>query len=250
MRRFQALYVPLVAFMLVSAPGIAAQGLPLVTGDYPPYSAQNLPEGGISTQIVLAAFKAANMTEPHILWESWKRGYERSKTGEIIATFPYAKDDEREKYFLFTDPLHIDQVSFFTRSLDLDAINGAWTNMKVCIPQGWVVEFYREVIDTFSMILQQPATMEHCMKMLQGKRVDLVPCSTIVGVYEIKQAFGSTEGFSASPHHRKENRTYLMISRAWPNAEGLVKSFNQGLATLRENGEYARITREYTLDSP
>ncbi|NKD55712.1 MULTISPECIES: substrate-binding periplasmic protein [unclassified Haematospirillum] len=250
MTLFRALRALLLAYAILPAPYAMAEGLPVVTGDYPPYSGQTLPGGGISTQLVMAAFKAANMAEPEILWESWKRGYERSKGGEIAATFPYAKDDEREQHFLFTDPLHIDQVSFFTRSLDIDAVNGSWASMKICIPQGWIVETYREIMDTFSLTLQQPASMEHCMKMLQGKRVDLVPCATIVGIYEIKQAFGSTEGFTASPHHRRENRTYLMISRAWPDADKLVESFNMGLKSIRESGEYARITKEYTLKSP
>ncbi|NKD85909.1 amino acid ABC transporter substrate-binding protein [Haematospirillum jordaniae] len=244
MKCFPALLATLL-FCINAGPSAAQDPLSLVTGDYAPYSGENLPQGGLSTILVRAVFKAMDMPEPKMLWMPWKRGYEQAKSGEFPATFPYFKDSEREKDFLFSEPLHIYKRVFFARSQHIKALKGEWNSMRLCVPLGWTVEPFAEIIREYSMELQRPASLESCMRMLESSRTDLIVDDEIVVAHELKRTFGTTDGFSPSTHKQQEDRSYFLVSRAIKDSQKLHETFNEGLAKIRASGEYDKIVETY-----
>lgn len=237
--------IAMVLFCTSARPSAADEPLSLVTGDYAPYSGKDLPNGGMSLLLVQAVFKIAGLPEPKMEWKPWKRGYEQAKGGEYPAVFPYFKDSEREKDFIFSEPLHIHKRVFFARSQHTEGLKGEWTGMRLCVPLGWTIEPFTEIIRKYSMELQRPASLESCMRMLESSRTDLIVDDEIVVARELKRTFGTTEGFSPSTHEQQEDRSYFLVSRMWADAPKLHKRFNAGLARIRASGEYDRIIEAY-----
>lgn len=227
----------------------AQEAVPVVTGEFAPYTGKNLPSGGIATIIVDTALKAAGFAKTDVLWTSWTRGYTLTKVGKIAMTFPYVRNKERDQDFLFSDPIYTDRISFFVRPQDLNALSGAWHGMRICIPQGWIISLYRGFIDQFSLSLLQPDSIEDCFKMLNAKRVDIVPCTDPVAIYKIKKIFGKRNVFSASNYTYLEDKSHAMISRNWLGAEDLRQKLNIGLTKIRNSGAYARILEPYQINS-
>jgi len=63
----------------------------LVTGDYPPFSGIQLPQGGMTTEITVKAFKEMGY-QAQIDYQPWKRGFTNTRKLLYFGTFPYVKD--------------------------------------------------------------------------------------------------------------------------------------------------------------
>lgn len=227
----------------------AQETVPAVTGEYPPYTGEKLPSGGIATAIVDLALKAAGFAKTDVLWTSWTRGHTLTKVGKVAMTFPYVHNEERTQDFLFSDPLYTDRISYFVRPQDLNGLSGAWHEMRICLPQGWAISLHQDFIDQFSLSLLQPISMKHCFNMLDAKRVDIVPCADHVAAYETKNIFGKSDVFAVSNYAYLERKYYAMISRNWLDAEDLRQKLNIGLTKIRNSGAYARILEPYQINS-
>ena len=233
---------------VLGPPGLArAQSpLPLVTGEYPPYTGQGLPSGGMSTVLVKAIFKAAGLAEPKIDWQPWQRGCAAAEAGKYVATYPYARDTEWEKSFLYSDPLHTYRNAFFTRKKFSDAIEGRWNGLTLCVPLGWETSYLEPFLKTFNMTLVRPASMDLCLHMVERGRADLVPENAVAMVEEIKALFGRSDVLVESQYGQQDGlHLFFIISRQRPDAEEVLKKFNTGLAALRASGDYDRLVAQF-----
>jgi polar amino acid transport system substrate-binding protein len=77
--------------------GAQAAELRLVTGDdYAPFTGQDLPGGGMLTQVVEAALQEQGQVYS-LHWRPWNRGYLRTLQGEFDATFLYIRTAQRSR---------------------------------------------------------------------------------------------------------------------------------------------------------
>ena len=73
--------------------------LDLVTGnDFAPFTGEDLPQGGMLTELVLRSFKAMGLGYD-VRFVPWKRGYDGVVAGKFLGTFPYVRTPEREQEF-------------------------------------------------------------------------------------------------------------------------------------------------------
>lgn len=94
---------PLDSALLGSAPLDSA--LDLVTGnDFAPFTGEDLPEGGLLTEIVRRAFGEVGLRY-EVRFVPWRRGYDGVLAGKFLGTFPYVRTPDREMEMLFSDPL-------------------------------------------------------------------------------------------------------------------------------------------------
>ena len=91
--------------LFVSLPALADPFAPkVITGDdYPPWTDQGLPHGGIAAWLVVRAFEEGGLPIGELQWMPWKRGFEETKAGNSDGAFPWIKNPEREEVFLFTE---------------------------------------------------------------------------------------------------------------------------------------------------
>ncbi|POZ62777.1 substrate-binding periplasmic protein [Chromobacterium alticapitis] len=244
---------PLIAWLAMPLSALAAAGesdLTLASGEFPPYVSEQLPQGGVTSMVVREAFAAAGLPAPKIVFLPWKRGYSETEQNRYAAAFPYARDAAREKLFLYSDPLHLDHFSYFVRKDDTEAAAGRWQGKRLCLPLGWTTAYVDADIHTFQLQLERPPALDNCLKMLSSNTVDLVSCNDFVASYAIRQLYGAHSPFViATIGKQQSSALYLIVSRQRPDAEQLLRQFNQGLTALRRSGRYQQLLQQ-AIDAP
>ena len=119
-RRMSRSLIYLLTAVVVAAPlaGVtpraSAADITLMTTDYPPYFSANLPNGGPLTEIVVEAFKAVGH-HASIQFVPWVRAMEFAKAGKVDGLHGAWHSEEREAWFVFSDPLPGNKVVLFKR---------------------------------------------------------------------------------------------------------------------------------------
>lgn len=113
----------------------------LATGDnYPPYTALDLPHGGFATRVVERALDLGGVFVKDLQWLPWKRCMEAARNHQIDGTFPWSKSDERQKTFLYGEPIFKTLEYAWFRTKDARQVNGKmdFQGMRLCKPLGYV----------------------------------------------------------------------------------------------------------------
>ena len=152
-----------------------------------------MPEGGLSTVLIKAIFKAAGFAEPTLDWQPWQRGDASAQAVQYLATFPYANDPTWEKEFIYSDSLHPFRRAFFTRKHFTKGITGQWDGLRLCNPLGWETGHLEVILNTFDVNVIKPTSMEACIRMVHGDRADLVSENALAMIYEMKTVLGKSD---------------------------------------------------------
>ena len=219
----------------------------LVTGDYAPYSGQTLPEHGLSSRLIYAALEEVHASEPELHFLSWAKGYDKTAELQFDATYPYTWSPQRDKQFLFSDPLHTETISWFSHKQNSAALRGEWHRMRVCLPQGWNTTLYDAVAENFHLTLVQAPTLEECLLQLQRRKSDLIPLNEVVFNAATQQLFGNHHQLLALPYYQQQQTLHLMVPRKHPQAEQLIVLINKGLEALRKNGRYELLQQSNAM---
>ena len=237
-------------FLCLSHPVFAAApSLRLITGDdYPPWTDQNLPHGGIATWLVFRAFKAAGYSVGEMLWMPWKRGFVETEQGNSDGAFPWIENPERHQKFLFSTPF-------------LPSVEYAWTSTgrsfsptskddlrqrSFCRPLGYgtfgVIE---ELLDEKALVRESPQTMDSCFKMLASGRTDFVYATTSDADNAMRQSGIDPGTVRRAPLALSHIDHHLIVGKANPRAAEIIAAFDKGFAKLKASGEWARMKAEF-----
>jgi polar amino acid transport system substrate-binding protein len=217
----------------------------LVTGDYPPFSSEDAPAMGVLSEVVVAAFKEQGVAA-QLRFMPWQRGYMETRNGLHTATFPYVKNEERQRDFWFSQPLYPDVVRLFVLP-DVDAAQD-WAGKSICVPQGYNMARVAPFIENQQARVERPPDMLNCFQMLQRGRVQAVWSSETVAEFVTRDL--RREGLRFKPLTlglEYPVELYLIISRQLPQAQQWLERFNVGLAKIQKNGSYAKILLRHKM---
>jgi len=239
-RRRSALLLGIILLSIASR----AWAIDVVTGiDYPPYVDETLPQGGLATDIVRAAYGAAEI-ETTVRYLPWKRGYDATLRGEFAATFPYLRNAEREHDFLFSAPLYPLRLMLFHLTSNgfvytgLDSLKGKTTCIELGgMPQRSILS----LIEAGEVTLVETKDILSCVRMMGAGRVDFLIVNEQVGKTAVRDA-----ALPAGTIHMVERpyalmSQYLLIPRNAPDAMRQLEIFNKGLDRLKASGRYDTI---------
>ena len=244
---FNKLVLALLAGIFLSIAAQADDTVQITNGEWPPYLSENLPGHGKVTQIVTEAFSIAGVSAEYTFFSSWARALvEAEKGSRWSGSIVWAKTDEREEKFLFSDPILVLEDNFFYlkgKQFDWDTVEDL-KEERIGLTRSY---YYGELISAAEQrgqlnISYANTDINNFLKLL-NYRVDLVGVATDVGYALIKKNL-TPEQVALVTHHPKPFRTnsyHLLISRRVENADKLIEIFNAGLKTLRENGRYREI---------
>lgn len=233
-----------VIVLLCGAPCAAADPLRLVTGDqYPPFTGQSLPNGGMLTELVLRVLRESGQ-QPQLAWQPWKRGYQATLKGQYDATFPYLPSPQREAEFLFSTPLYETTQKLFSRTGDaLEPKQLA--GKRFCLPLGWQPPApLLALLQNGQLHRHEPQDLATCAKLVALGRDDFFVADDLLGQRALRQA-GVANELQESQAVVARNRLHLIVPRNRPGARELIEQFNAGLGRLRDSGEYARIVQRH-----
>ena len=115
-----------------------AKSVDLTTGEFLPFVGSNLHNGGLASEVVTQIFSEMG-DQAFISFRPWKRGFSETLSGKYLGTFPYSKNNEREKILYFSNPIYELEEQFFTKKSaniiykqEQDLLN-----LRICKPLGY-----------------------------------------------------------------------------------------------------------------
>lgn len=244
-----ALFCMLFLFQVAHAPSSRADNgflkpVTIITGEWAPYTSEADSHRGYLSELVTEALGGMGL-KPSYVFLPFAFGYERAKSGEAFATFPYFHSEQREEEFFFSKPLDRIDYVIFVRSdrtsrfaqvkerADLSAFN------TVRVDGYGYGEFEKHIRPADS---QAQSEIQAFRQLLEGK-IDYLAASRDVGTRLIERYFfrdqhrfqiltppGATEplGWSMDIH--------LLFPKSQPDAEANRDAFDKKLDAVIASG--------------
>ena len=217
------------------------------TGEFTPWTSQELKHGGFTNHVVSEAFKLEGYSV-NFTYYPWKRTFEAAKDGkEFQASSYWYKSEERAKHYHYSDVLQTDSTVFFHLKsnllIDWETLNDL-QSVRIGATRGYTYtpEFWSG-LETGQLNIQVANSDEVNFNKLINGRIDIFPADRVLGQQLIHQLFGPKVADSITFHAKPlvAPTGHLLVSRKLQNGEALVSKFNNGLKTLRESGRYDEL---------
>ncbi|WP_247893878.1 substrate-binding periplasmic protein [Azospirillum endophyticum] len=233
-------------------------GLDLVTGsDYAPYTGEDLPGGGLVTDLVRRAF-AVSGRRYDLRFMPWKRGYDGVVAGRFLATFPYVRTPEREREVLFSDPvIEVRQFVYLSNRSAMgfhgrDDTGGLedFHGRTICQPVGYALPSeLQTLVEQRLLTRQTPPDLGACVRMVATGRADVLVIDEYSGAAAVAGS-GMAGDIRVSEKPFAAVTLHLVVGRAVPGAEATVATFNDGLKALKQQGIYRELLAGHTVRPP
>lgn len=238
----------LLGVLCLSSLSVAEEKIRLTTGEFPPFTSQNLKHNGVITRIVTEAFALEGVTVEYG-WYPWKRAYSQAKEGSWNGSSYYKKTPEREKDFIYSDVLTTAEYVFFhKKDFSFD-----WNDFQDLsgIPIGGTLGyFYRELFSplekTGILDVQWTSDDKSNMGKLLKDRIRIFPSNLDATYYLLHKEF-TPEEVSNITHHPKtlsDHGSFLILSKKIKENVRFMKLFNRGLQRLKDSGKYDQYFME------
>ncbi len=242
--RFFAIF-RLVALFLFVGPAFWVNATETVsTGDlYPPYVDKSLPDNGLMVPIIKKLFdRTEGFYDIEMVYQPWARGYEQTKDGRHLATFPYVWDKERDQHFYYSDPVFdIGSYLFVRDEVDDEEWTvellkeKSWT--RICRPNGYSVEELRQpLLSLMEFTIYTPSNLPDCFRLLEQGRTDLIPIEKAAGEFTV---FTHTNGLKVKVFKNSvfETGLHVIVSKQREDGQQVIDQFNKVLKAARASGE-------------
>ena len=231
--------------LAVMLPAAQARDISMLTVEWAPHYGAELPENGLTTAIVKAAFRAVGHTSD-VDFIPWARALKEVEEGKADVVMGAYHNKEREQIYHFSDPIYFLELGLIARpGLGVSKYESLrdLTPYSIGISRGFANS---EEFDAANYLNKQAATFPNLniRKLFRG-RIDMAVMNFDLFRYEAKK-----EGFCISDVEFMEppletHGLYLMASRNIPDGEQIMQDFNRGLDTIRKNGEFDRIVGRF-----
>ncbi|WP_448207637.1 substrate-binding periplasmic protein [Azospirillum sp. sgz302134] len=224
--------------------------LDLVTGnDFAPFTGEELPQGGMLTEVVQQAFKAVGLSYD-VRFMPWKRGYDGVVTGKYLGSFPYVRSPEREGEVLYSDPLmEVRQFVYLSTRSPMEFRRPEdFKGRSICAPVGYALPpELTALFATGELIRESPADLPACVRMVASGRADAFIIDEFTGQAAVSRTMADKDiRISAQPYARAGQ--HLIVSRGNPEAPAVLAAFNSGLKKIKDSGAFDAIVRRHLAD--
>lgn len=219
------------------------QTVTITTGEWSPLISQELSGYGPISTVVKEAFLNKDI-EVKFRFVPWKRALREVNIGSSDASSAWRITDERKQKFLFSDSVYENEnVFFYLKSTPFN-----WNTFKdlnnyqigAVLAYAYSKEFESaENKGVFSVYRVNKETL--LVSMLLSGRIHAFPANREVGVNLIRSEV--PEFFNDFAIHPKPLKTKPLSLIFKKNAHGraLLKTFNEGLKTLKSSGRFEEI---------
>ncbi len=240
--RGQRSWIGIFAILLALGGTAAAESVRITNGEWPPFTSEQLPNGGLLSRIVVEAFALEGVTVEYGYFP-WKRSYELAKSGRWDGSVGWAPSAEHLRDFLMSEPVifvgkglyHLKGTAFDWKAIaDLHRWRVGGT-----AGYSYGGEWDRAA-KTGRLKVDEVTTDEQSIRKLLLRRIDVVAMDVDVAEYLIQTLLTPEEAASIVRHPRLLTQApiCLALSRQSTRSAGLLPLFNRGLQRLKESGKY------------
>ncbi len=238
-------YLALVLVFVSALCTAQAREISMLTVEWAPHYGSELPEKGLTTALVTAAFKASGH-DAEVDFIPWARALKEVEDGNADVVMGAYFNEERSKIFHYSKEIYSLDLGMIARpNLGVRKYNSLreLAPYKIGVSRGFANS---EEFDAASYLDKQVATYPNLniRKLFRG-RIDIAVMNFDLFRYEAKK-----EGFCISdvefmePPLKKQG-LYVMASRNIDDGERIIEDFNRGLDSIRESGEFLRIVSRF-----
>lgn len=240
------LLVWMVALMSLACGPVLAEGkaLRIAATEWPPFYGADLADNGFVSEIIREAMDRQGYAIT-VEFLPWKRALASAKSGKHDGLYTVWYREEREEWFLFSEPLPANELVFFKRK-DTPITSSSYadlTDYTIGVVRGYAPPPGFEE----AQLRTAPSNddTENLRKLAKG-RVDLVLVDKIVAQHIINTELSDLAGeldWIDPPVH--SDIQYLVISKAAENSDVLLADFNAGLAEMTADGTLKSIMSKH-----
>lgn len=236
------IYITLLLAIMLGGYNAHAEKVSIAVGDWPPYLSEKLKHNGIIGHLLSDIFQA----EGHQLsfeFVPWGRAYDEAKIGKQDMTGVWMHKPEREKDFLYSDPVLNEKFVFFhLKSTEFD-----WQTLQdlegIAIGGGHEYS-YGEAFDAAlaagKLTIERVTSKRLNWRKLFLGRILIYPEEITVGYSSLKQHFHSDK-VRLVTHHPKpllNNLSYVLFPKSAKKSRIYLQIFNERLKKFRQSGKY------------
>ena len=238
------------ALLLSLVQGVAAQDVVnLGSTEYPPYTGEQLKQGGLISQIVTEAYERVGY-QVNIHFYPWSRATALVKEGALDGLAQIWMREARKVWLLYSDPMPAsNEVGFYKRINTKIEFDGKdylalkpytiGTGRSYADPPGFELVRKQLHIEMVTEDIQN-------LRKLESGWIDLVIIDKLVAQYllrtQIPMSLDTLKWISPA---LSIEQNYVGISKKTPQAQKKLEDFNRGLALLKQEGRIKAILAEH-----
>lgn len=223
----------------------------IASTDYPPIiNIENNRVSGVFIDIINESFKKVGITAVYENYP-WKRSQQMVKLNQVDAVIPLFKTKEREKIFLFSDPVMVAKNKFFYikgRNIPNDFQWNTLEDFKKFKVGGVIGYWYLENFKAAGIVPDLVTSDDLNLHKMSYRRIDTFVGDEVFVWTLIKKYYpGKEEMFATLDKPESEPTRHILFSKKNPKSEDFIKKFNKGLNMLKQSGEYNAILKKYNF---
>ena len=218
----------------------------IVTEEYPPYAGCSLENFGWTIEAAKAALELEGY-DVYVRIVPWARAIHETKTGLYEGLYLAFKTEEREKYYLFSDPIAPVKTVFFklkSRKINYRKLE----DLTNCIIGTVNNAAYSDKFANADFLNKEAVSCDktNLLKLAAG-RIDLLAGSEVVIKHKMKKVLSPDEISRIEVMYPPINVNYMhmAVSKNSADAEQKLKDFNTGYKKIIQNGTYQKILRKH-----
>lgn len=223
----------------------AGETLRIVMGNWPPYISSNHKNYGVLPDIVSEAFASEGVQVEYKIYP-WARAYNGARSGSFDGSIIWFKKPEREKDFVFSEPVLITKQALFhlkSYTFDWKTLDDLKTIRLGALNALFVTKEFESMEKSQELSIKRSPYFGMIFRQLLAGRIQVLINDLETGYGIVGQEFppGEASLITHHPQFIKESPQHLMLSKKYAKRDIMLKRFNRGLKKLRESGKYEQM---------
>lgn len=239
----------LLSFLFVLFRGfVFSQELYLTSTNYPPYFGKNLKNNGFIAEIISESFKRSGISL-RIDFFPWARSQMMVERGVAQGIFSMWKTKEREKLFVYSNPIPVPNKLVLLAPKKLDIIFKTYDDLKQ-YTIGYVHGYaYPKDFKNSDLVKNKSYTDKEMVEKLISGLIDAAVIDELQAQYLLdRYFFDQKDSFKVINPPLAIFSQHLVISRRINNAENIIIEFNNGLDSILQDGTFDLILKKHGIN--
>jgi len=241
----------LISIVLLFCFSPLTSALSIVAKEEAPYIGNELPNQGLSIEIINTAFRRAGYNT-NFVFETWPRAYEGALIGIYDVIGSIWRTSDREKDFVFSDAYLFHEIKFIKRKVDTTIKFNNLDDLQGLIIGTLKDYAYRDDFTKSRKIIkmQQNHLIQNLLFLTQ-ENIDMTLGDVRKIRYEInKYMKSSMKDMEILPQTLSKRGTHIAVSKSNPAHAEIIVKFNKALESMRSDGTYDAIIKKHDKPAP
>ncbi len=242
------MFVIATAVMLTMPNEGRADPITVVADEWPPFSGESLPNGGISLDVIATVLRRAGYeVETEVL--PWARIIDGSRRGDYDIVGSLFFDPGIASYMTYGDPFYETEIRFAQQTGAGHTVNGlaSLRPYSIAVGDGFLYEENFDRAEDLKKVVVTTALQG--LQMVAHGRADLTLDSIEVLQYSIKNDDPTiADRIEFLPYVLAAHKIHMAVRNSLPEKDKIIADFNRTLAEMRADGSFAALLKKHAAD--